>query len=334
MSRRSIIPGIALCLLSAWWVSCGSEPEGETGDGHASGASLVESGELAAINSKAFTVPLYGRNWYEMRIVGMLDHGTIVQPGDSLIRFDDAEIKKYIVENETLLETELATEQKLLITQENSRNEAQSRIRSQEASFQLKTIEMESSRFESERNRKIRELEFEQAKINLEKERRLLEFQQSMNENDLKIQRIRIRRLRTEIDNAYRILPELTIRTPISGVFQVFRRRNGVFLNIGDMIYAGNMLANVPELEHMKVETFIGETDFLKIYEGQQVIVRLDAMPGVAFDGRVTYIGKLCYPREEDSRQKGFDVIVELSDRDERLKPGMTVSCEFLDIKK
>jgi multidrug resistance efflux pump len=267
-----------------------------------------------------------------MRIVGMLEHGAIVQPGDSIIQFDDAEIKKYIIDNETQLETEEASYEKLLIGQQNSRNDAASRVRGEEASFQLKTIAYESSRFESERNRQISELEYRQAQITLEKERRRRATQTLMDSLDRKVQQVRIQRIRNDIKDAYDILPQLTLRTPIGGVFQVYRNRRGVFVQIGDVQYQGNLLANVPDLSSMKVETFIGETDFLKIYEGQSAIVRLDAMPEVPFEGKITYISKLCLPREDDSRQKGFEVTVELSGHDDRLKPGMTVSCEFLDI--
>jgi len=56
----------------------------------------------------------------------------------------------------------------------------------------------------------------------------------------------------------------------------------------------------------------------------------LDALPKVIFDGEVTYIGKLCRLKERNSRQKVFDVEVTIRKPDERLKPGMTVSCEFL----
>jgi hypothetical protein len=56
----------------------------------------------------------------------------------------------------------------------------------------------------------------------------------------------------------------------------------------------------------------------------------LDALPKVAFEGEVIYIGKLCRPKERNSRQKVFDVEVKILKPDDRLKPGMTVSCEFL----
>jgi hypothetical protein len=115
-------------------------------------------------------------------------------------------------------------------------------------------------------------------------------------------------------------------------VFQIGRNWNtGGLIKVGDNIYSGNNMANVPELKMMKVNTFINENDFLKIKVGQKVRVRLDALPKVDFEGEIAYIGKLCRRRERNSRQKGFDVEVNMLKSDDRLKPGMTVSCEFLD---
>ena len=38
------------------------------------GTTIIETGELAAINSVSFIIPRYGRRWGEMKIIGMLDH--------------------------------------------------------------------------------------------------------------------------------------------------------------------------------------------------------------------------------------------------------------------
>jgi hypothetical protein len=98
----------------------------------------------------------------------------------------------------------------------------------------------------------------------------------------------------------------------------------------GDRVYPSTNMGNIPELRWMRVSTFISESDFLKIDMGQKVVVRLDALPKVKFNGEVTFIGKFCREKEKNSRQKGFDVEITMLDSDERLKPGMTVSCEYL----
>lgn len=297
------------------------------------GTTIIETGELAAINSVSFVIPRYGRRWGEMKIIGLLNHGSIVNKGDSVVQLDPADINKYIIDRESSLETQLAALEKLYIEQENKRQENESRIRNELASFDLKKIELEATRFESDRAQEIKKLEFEQATINLEKEKRVLEISDKINESNLRIQEIRVEQIKKDIEEAKSIIPLLTLRTPVSGVFQIATERRGgsrSIYKIGDNIYAGNNLANVPELEFMKVYTQVNEADFLKISIDQKVAVRLDALPKVVFDGKVTYIGKLCREKERNSRQKVFDVEVEILKPDDRLKPGMTVSCEFL----
>ncbi len=305
---------------------------GDEGKTTSDGRTIVETGELAAINSVSFVIPRYGRHWYEMKIIGLLNHGTIVEQGDSVAQLDPAAINKYILDRESNMETQLAALEKMIVEQENRRQESESRIRNELSSYELKKIELEATRFESDRQQQIKQMEFEQATINLEKEKRVFELSKKINENNLRIQKIRVEQIRKDIEDARGLLPTLTLRTPVSGVFQIEINRQDNSRNIykiGDNIYAGNNLANVPELAFMKVITQVNETDFLRINQGQGVIVRLDALPSVTFDGKVSYIGKLCRTKDRTSRQKIFDVEVTLLAPDERLKPGMTVSCEF-----
>lgn len=320
---------VALILLH----SCDGILNFDKADRTTDGTTIIETGELAAINSVSFVIPRFGRRWGEMKIIGLLNHGSIVNKGDSVAQLDPADINKYILDRESALETQLAALEKLYIEQENRRQENESRIKNELASFDLKKIEQEATRFESDRAQQIKKLEFEQATINLEKEKRVLELSEKINEKNLRIQEIRVEQIKNDIEESKALIPLLTLRTPVSGVFQIETQRRGGSRNIykiGDNIYAGNNLANVPELEFMKVYTQVNETDFLKISLDQKVAVRLDALPKVVFDGKVTYIGKLSRAKERNSRQKVFDLEVEILKPDERLKPGMTVSCEFL----
>lgn len=294
--------------------------------------SIVETGEIAAVNSKAFTLARYGRYFYEMKVIGILEHGAILNEGDSIIQLDPTEVKKFIVDRETNLEGQVASLEVLKVNQENSKNEQESKMKNEIATFNLKKIELEASRFEPERIKKIKQLEFRQAEIRLEKEKKKLELNKIISANEFRIQEIRVNQTKSDIKNAYDILPALTIRTPIPGVFQIAQnRRTGNLLKVGDQLYPGANMASVPELRWMKVDTHINETDFLKIRLGQKVSVRLDAMPNAVFDGEVQYIGRLCYLKDNKSKQKVFDVEVRMLKIDERLKPGMTVSCEYLD---
>ena len=295
------------------------------------GKSIVETGELAAIDSRSFVMQRYGRWWYQMKIIGIVKHGTEVKAGDSIIQLDPTEIKKYIIERESQLETEEASFQKLKVNLENRKSDLQSRFESETATFNLRKLELESSRFESDRIRRIKQLEFNQAQINYNKTKKVIAFNKKIAANELKIQQLRVNELKTELKDAKAIIPQLTIRTPISGIFQIATtRRTGMPIKIGDELYQGNNMGNVPDLTNMKVMTSVNENDFRKITLKQKVVVRLDAMPKLKFMGEISYIGKLCHLKDEKSKQKVFDVEVRILKPDSRLKPGMTVSCEYL----
>ena len=333
MRKNIIFKPFLLFLILLFVFSCGDEKNDEDKK-VASGRNIVETGELAAVNSLSFVLTRYGQYWYQMRVIGILEHGAIVNAGDSIIQLDPTEVKKFIIERESNLETEVANMEKLLVDHDNRTNDLISNIKNEKAGYDLKKVELESSRFETERLRKIKELEFEQVKITLAKAEKKLQLNEIIIRNEVIIQEIKIRQIKNEIDNAYSILPNLTLRSPIAGVFQISHNwQTGTLVKVGDNIYTGNNMANVPELEWMKVNTFINENDFLKIKTGQKVSVRLDALSGIVFDGEISYIGKLCRLRDNNSksRQKVFDVEVSMLKSDPRLKPGMTVSCEYLE---
>lgn len=327
---RNMLKTLLFACLVIVAVSCNKIKSDDSAQNANSGRKIIETGELAAIDTRSFVMPRFGNYWYQMKIIGILKHGTIVKAGDSIIQLDPSQIKKYIIERESDLATQMAVLEKLRVNQENKRQELESKLKTENASFDLKKLELESSRFESDRIRKIKELEFQQSKIELAKAKRLAVLSKKIDLNEMKVEQIKTKRLQDEIKASYALLPLLTIRTPISGIFQVgINQRTGDLIKIGDEIYYGNNMGNVPDLTWMKATTTVSENDFLKIQIGQDVIVRLDALPKVKFKGQVYYIGKLCRLKNDKSRQKVFDVDVKILKPDSRLKLGMTVSCEF-----
>ncbi|MBO5741252.1 MAG: HlyD family efflux transporter periplasmic adaptor subunit [Bacteroidaceae bacterium] len=323
--------GLLVALILCTQTACQGNNPREEGEEKTAKTPLVETGELVAVRSKALLTPDL-RRWGNLRVTWVEEHGKEVLAGDSVIQLDPADITKYILERETQLESAQASLDKMLINQANRDSETESTIRSDEATYELRKLELESSRFESERTRKIKGLEFEQATIALRISRLRLEINKIVNENDIKIQKIKVEQIKKDIEMAWEAVPMLTVRTPVDGILQLERRRGGQLIKVGDEVWRGNRMAMVPELKHMKVRTFVNENDFLRVHKGQKVIVRLDALPEVPFEAEVSSMGLFCHPRDYNNpRQKGFDVELKLLVSDERLKTGMTVSCEFLE---
>ncbi|NOU60170.1 HlyD family secretion protein [Marinifilum caeruleilacunae] len=294
-------------------------------------ASISESGELQAMNSRALNLPSIGfRYGWEFKLIHLVENGRIVKQGDVIAKFDQSSVKKVIIELKTKLELEQANYNKTKVSNEIELRKLETALEEEEANFDLKKLEIEKFKFESKQKLRVKELEFEQVKLKLAEAKKRIKLQGIISSNELKIQELKVKQIQNDIENAYAALEKLTVTSPINGIVQIKNnRRTKLKFKVGDELYLGQSFALVPDLKKMKVLTKINELDFKKIQEGQKVKVRLDALPSVSFHGKVKYLGKLSKAKEAESRIKVFDCEIEVDEADPRLKPGMTVSSEI-----
>ncbi len=105
---------------------------------------------------------------------------------------------------------------------------------------------------------------------------------------------------------------------------------------VGDTIERRQMVCSIPDLSTMQVKVNVGEADAPKVRMGQQVVVRLEALPDKMFVGDVVAISALAtegrwWESSANAGRKNFDVTIELRKTDPRhVKPGMTADVEFI----
>jgi HlyD family secretion protein len=293
--------------------------------------SVTEPGELEAIKASYINMPRIAYQYgSQFKIVGLADHGKIVHKGDSVIKLDQSSVFKYILEREDMLDNELASAKKQMVQSENNIQQLNAQLKNGQAAYDLKKLEVETSKFDTEIQQKIKEMGFQQESIRLAKVKRTLALKPILDNYDREIQEIKVIQRQTELTNAKETLKQFLIRAPEDGTFQVATNRN--YQNpqnwkIGDSPYTGYIIASIPDISRMKVKTFINEAEFRKVKPGMNVVVRLDALPSVPFKGTIKEISKICFTRD---REKVFNITVEVLESDQRLRPGMTVSCEYL----
>ena len=83
-----------LCVLPLL-VACEGGILGGDKEAERKSTSIVETGELSAVRTKAFVMPRFGR-WSSMRIIGLEEHGKVIQPGDSVIQLDAADVTRQL----------------------------------------------------------------------------------------------------------------------------------------------------------------------------------------------------------------------------------------------
>jgi multidrug efflux pump subunit AcrA (membrane-fusion protein) len=293
--------------------------------------SIKQTGELQAV--KASFIPMPSIDWqygYQFKIIGMADHGKIVHKGDSILKLDPTSVYKFIIEREDMLENEIADAKKQVAQSENNIQELTAQLKTEQASYDFKNLEVARSKFDSDVKKRIKELEFQQESIKLNKVKRNLDLKPKIDNYDRLIQKIKVVQRQNELDNAKETLKLFLLKSPLDGIFQVAVNEwsdNPQMWKVGDSPYQGQILASIPDVTRMKVKTYINESDVKRVHQGLKVIVRLDALPSVPFNGSITEISKVCVPRD---KEKVFNIVVAIDESDLRLKPGMTVNCEYI----
>jgi multidrug efflux pump subunit AcrA (membrane-fusion protein) len=293
--------------------------------------SIIQTGELVAV--KASFIPMPDIDWqygYQFKIIGLADHGKTVHKGDSIIKLDASSVYKFIIEREDMLENELADAKKQVVQSENNIQELSAQLRSEQAAYDLKKLEVDRSKFDTDVKKRIKELEFQQATIKINKVKRNLDLKPKLDELDRHIQSIKVVQRQNELNNAKETLKLFLLRSPLDGIFQIAVNDwtdNPQMWKVGDTPYQGQILASIPDVTRMKAKTYVNESDVKKVHLGMKVIVRLDALPSVPFSGSITDISKICVARD---KEKVFNVVVVIDGSDLRLKPGMTINCEYI----
>ena len=291
--------------------------------------SVIETGELQALNASYLSMPrinyVYG---YNFKIIGLAEHGKNVHKGDPVIKVDPSSVQKYIIERSESLENEVAAANKLRAQITNNMQDLRAQLRNEQASYEIKKLEWQKSGFESAGIRKIIELEYKQAEIRLNRIKRNLEMRPKLDSLDLLIQHIKVTQKENELKVAQETLAKLVVTSPLDGIFVIEENwRTGQAIKVGDEVYLGAPVARIPDIRTMKVKGFVMENDISKIKPALNVIIRLDALPAVPFHGKILSVGKVCIDRED---KKIFRTEVLITESDLRLKPGMTVSCEYI----
>ena len=298
-------------------------------------ASLVETGELQAVNTNVVTVG--GINWRyanQLKLTFLVDHGKQVKKGDIIAEIDKSSLMKTLFDMQSRLEVEETALDKMLIQQSTTDEQIKTEILAQEATYSLAKLQIEKFKFETEKKQTIKKLEYDKATIALQKVKNKEKANNITSQKAIFIQKVKIRQIKNSIKDVEGNLTYFTIRAPISGMVEI---RNNFetqqMLKVGDRIWPGYPIASIPDLTSMKVLAKINEIDIGKLKLDQPCEIRLQAYAQKSFEGKITRIFPICYSPDQDSKVKVFDFEILLSKAEDILKPGMSVSCEVFFVQ-
>src|SRR4029079_7056584 len=143
-----------------------------------------------------------------------------------------------------------------------------------------------------------------------------------------------------DFDLAAHQLASLTLRAPADGMVTLAPnyRAAGIFggssapeFKPGDRAWAGAMIAELPNLSSIRVLAHVDEIDRGKLQLNQRALVRVDAVPDREFNATIAEISAIGKPDFSTwPPPKNFDVVLQISDSDPRLRPGMSANARII----
>jgi multidrug resistance efflux pump len=138
-----------------------------------------------------------------------------------------------------------------------------------------------------------------------------------------RLQRLRVDVLRRDADLLDEQIRSSVVRAPVRGVILTARPDE----RVGSHAAAGDLLAVVGRTDSLELEFGVGERDITRVREGDEVRLRIEALPQHTFSGRVTSIGATSTAAGE---RVAFPVRAVVANPDGLLRPGMAAHARVL----
>lgn len=282
-------------------------------------------GNLRAIRATAITVPpgIEG----PLRIAWLAPEGAVVKAGDPVLRFDPTDMEKTLRD----AESDLA---KSRFKTEKERAESSAEVEKLAADARVAELELDGAhRFQKKdqtlfsRNERIEsELDGGLAASRARHARTAQEVRQRLSKAELGLLSIQGRQAGWKIGEAKKGLAALSVTAPHDGILVFRRDYRGNPIRVGDSVWQGQPLAEIPDLAEMEAEVFVLEADAGGLAAGKPATVELESAPGSAYPARIARVDPLAKPRLRGSPVQYFGVVLRLGRTDrERMKPGARV---------
>ncbi len=116
-------------------------------------------------------------------------------------------------------------------------------------------------------------------------------------------------------------ISQANIQAPFAGAI------TAVYIKPGDQVAPGSPAFRLDNLARLLVDVRVSEVDINKVQLGQPVFITLDSAPESQYMGEVV---ELPLVGEIENNVVAYNVVIEIKDRDQQVRPGMTASVTII----
>jgi HlyD family secretion protein len=282
-------------------------------------------GELVSDRSVQLVAPY---NVPGLQIVWQAPANSEVKKDDVVVRFDSSLARQQLDEKEANLQQAQATLDQAL---------AQARMTGEQDRVDLTSarVEVEKQTLEVSKQEIVSKLQGESSRVDLgmaEEKQRVAAASADLHtkSGESKIASLTRQRdkAQQDIDVTKRRLGQMELRAPLGGVIVYFPNQSQGWVNakpfkVGDQVWPGSVIAEIPELTSLEIKGKVEEIDRGRIAVGQEVRIQVDPFPEKRFMGKVHTISPLVEQTFEWPPVRNFRANASFDESDQRLRPGM-----------
>lgn len=250
-------------------------------------------GELRAVRTASLTAPnLFGT----VQVTRLAPMGGLAREKNLIVEFDDSEVLSRLESRE--LELEQVDEQIKKAQADLAIRNNQDQVDLLRARYAVRRAELEVKK-----NELLSTIDQKKNKLNLEEaQRRLKQLESDIKSKqeqalaELNVLKERRNRSVLDINREKQRLSQVKLLSPISGLVAIKQNRagfSGMFgtqvpdIREGDQVQPGMPVADVLDLSELEINARVGELDRANLHEGQDAMIRLDALAGKVFNGKI-----------------------------------------------
>ncbi|HUB31737.1 MAG TPA: HlyD family efflux transporter periplasmic adaptor subunit [Bryobacteraceae bacterium] len=289
-------------------------------------------GNLMAGRSAEINTPIVPN----LRISWMAPAGVMVKAGDPIIRFDSSSAQQTLAQKEAQLrQNQASLDQAVAQARINAEQDASDLA---QAKYKVETARMEASKADI-----LSKIDGDEKKIDLSVAEQALKVEEAtvgLHAASDKSKIASATRLRdqaqADVDITKRRIAQMEIRAPIAGVPNYASNYTQGWNNVrpfkvGDNVFAGMNLAEIPDANTLEMDVKVEETDRGRIAIGNDVRVHIDSLPELDLAARLDRISPLAeLTTNEWPPTRAFHAYARLLRPDPRLTPGMNGGMDII----
>ncbi len=249
-------------------------------------------GELRAVRSTSVTCPNLGAT---TQVTRLAPAGALAQAKDLIVEFDDSELLASLEDAELEVSQVGENIKKAEADQAIRRNQDQVDLLRAKYSVRRGELEVKRNELISKIDGRKNELTLEEAKRALTKLEEDVKSRLQQGEAELAVFREQRRKAQLEVNRVKTRIAQTKMLSPITGLVAVKENRSGGFnfgqqspdIREGDQLSPGTPVAEILDLSELEVAARVNELERASLREGQEVLVRLDALPGRVVHGKI-----------------------------------------------